>query len=184
MNSLEDVWNSYRVTVDSMKVAERAIDRQYSDLFNSTDFAKRTLEEVSKGRNDADDLFVLALWAVFERTLRDYLAAEGPKPLESEGNPFHSRLSGKIRHDMEYWRNEDVLDVFKSVTDNRLIGHAKQIKRYRDWVAHRNPRHTRPASVTPRNAYKTLMEIVSTLPQSPESDPPFAPGPAIEDTRK
>jgi len=163
MNSLEGVWSSYRVTRRSIRVVERVIDLGAEELLGGIDFATQTLGDLASGMRDADDLYVLALWAVFERNLRDYLETEGPRPLETGDSPLHLRLSAKVRREMAYWRNDDVLDLFKGVVDPFLIGHAKQIKQYRDWVAHRNPKRLPPASVTPRNAYKTLAEILAAM---------------------
>ncbi|MCF6285390.1 MAG: hypothetical protein L3K26_09400 [Candidatus Hydrogenedentes bacterium] len=168
MSSLKNVWASYQVTRDSTKIARRAIEQKSPELLVGTDFVAVTPEEASAlinaGRTDADDLFVLALWAVFERELRDHLEAEGPKPLQDKGSLFHRLLADKIRQEMEYWRNDDVLDLFKAISDPALIGQAKQIKQYRDWVAHKNPKHAPPANVTPQKAYDVLAEIIESLP--------------------
>jgi predicted transcriptional regulator len=44
-----------------------------------------------------------------------------------------------------------------------LIGSAKQILEYRNWVAHRNPKKRSPVRIVPNMAYDTLNEIIETL---------------------
>jgi hypothetical protein len=61
---------------------------------------------------------------------------------------------------VEYWRAEHILDIFKKNIDGALIGDAKKIKKYRDWVAHRNPRKPPPEDVTPEFACRILSEIL------------------------
>jgi hypothetical protein len=50
------------------------------------------------------------------------------------------------------------------LADKNLIGQAKQILEYRDWIAHgRNPDKYPSANITPKFAYNTLSEIVKQL---------------------
>lgn len=169
MESLERVWESYQLTVDSIKVSRRAVESEPAPnpLLFGTNFwgalTTKTAHQLDTARNDVSDLFILALWSVFERKLRDHMESEGPRPLEASAFPFHHRLATKVQTEMEYWRNDDVLDLFKSIVAPELIGRAKQIKQYRDWVAHRDPKRPRPPSITPRTAYSTLAEIFESL---------------------
>jgi hypothetical protein len=64
---------------------------------------------------------------------------------------------------MEYWKTGDVLDIFKGIVDPNLIGNAKQIKDYRDWVAHRNPRRPSPTKTDPASAYTVLQQILQRV---------------------
>jgi len=52
--------------------------------------------------------------------------------------------------------------LFKNKAD--LIGHAKQVLAYRDWVAHgKNPKKPPSATPNPTDAYNTLNDIVEIL---------------------
>lgn len=169
MESLDRVWKSYQLTVDAMKVTRQVLDGNpmSGDLLAGTDFTVTLATDaphvLDAARSDVGDLFILALWSVFERELRDHLQSEAPRPLEASPSPLHQRLSRKLREDIEYWKNDDILDLFKAVVAPDLVGNGKQIKRYRDWVAHRNPQRPRPANITPNHAYKTLSEIMRSL---------------------
>jgi len=59
------------------------------------------------------------------------------------------------------------LDFFKESlfqSQTALIGQAKQILAYRDWVAHgKNPKNPPSRDMKPLAAYNTLNEIVETL---------------------
>ncbi len=64
-----------------------------------------------------------------------------------------------ISKNIEYWKIDEILDVLKVIIDPDLIGQAKQIKKYRDWVAHRNIKKKSPPNVVPERAYSVLAEI-------------------------
>ncbi len=56
------------------------------------------------------------------------------------------------------------------MTFSILLGQAKQIKQYRDWVAHRNVSKAVPANVPPKKAYEILSEILWRLENHPDID--------------
>ncbi len=58
---------------------------------------------------------------------------------------------------------DDVLDLFKPLVDPDQIGIAKQIKDYRDWIAHRNPNQPPPAQTEPRTANSVLAAIIEAI---------------------
>ncbi len=64
---------------------------------------------------------------------------------------------------MEYWKANDILDLFKVVLNPELIGRAKQVKKYRDWVAHRNPKKGQPTNVPPKSAFKILSCVIEQI---------------------
>jgi hypothetical protein len=43
------------------------------------------------------------------------------------------------------------------------LGDAKNVKRYRDWVAHRNERRGHNGKTDPKFAYNTLSQIVDAI---------------------
>jgi len=103
------------------------------------------------------------MWAVFERKLFDYLRRESGAAFSARPSPVNARMRTKIEDDIEFWRIDEVLDIFKTVVSSDLIGQAKQVKKYRDWIAHRNPRKPPPANVVPVIAYRLLSEILNEL---------------------
>jgi hypothetical protein len=69
--------------------------------------------------------------------------------------------------EVEFWKATEILDFLKEGLFNGkpgLIGHAKQILAYRDWVGHgKNPKKPPSTDMKPVAAYNTLNEIVETL---------------------
>ncbi|MCX7113641.1 MAG: hypothetical protein NTX45_26865 [Proteobacteria bacterium] len=60
-------------------------------------------------------------------------------------------------------RREVHLQSKNTETTSRIAGQAKGIKKYRDWVAHRNPRKPTPARVDPQTARELLKIIAAAL---------------------
>jgi len=67
----------------------------------------------------------------------------------------------------ELEKSYQILDLLKKsifTTNSHIIGQAKQILTYRDWVAHgKNPNKLPSSNITARFAYKILNKIVETL---------------------
>jgi hypothetical protein len=97
-------------------------------------------EWIETSRQASDDLTIVSLWATFERHLVQYLQTKSQKLREIEPSELGVRLQDRLNEDLERWRPDDILDLFKGQVDSNLIGQAKQIKDYRDWIAHKNPR--------------------------------------------
>lgn len=118
------------------------------------------LTMIDESRERAGDFAILSLWAVLERSLLEFVRMEGRRILRESRNEFMTNVYRKIDSEMEYWKSMDMLDLFIPVAGGDLIGKAKQIKQYRDWIAHRNPNKPKPPNVTPESAYKILSGIV------------------------
>lgn len=162
---LDAIWRLYRVTKDCLKVAQRAVVRADVRFLEGTDFVREspsdTIRQIGQSRSDSDDFVILSLWAAFERVTLSF--QRGRKLLEARPASLAGRLYAKYERDVEYWRAEDVLDVFKENIDGALLGNAKRIKKYRDWVAHRNLRKPPPEDVTPEFACGVLSEILTQV---------------------
>jgi len=87
---------------------------------------------------------------------------------DAKKSNFNRDIHGKLDSGIEYWRTEEILDLFKTVVDTNLIGEAKKIKKYRDWIAHRNPKKGKPDNVFPGQAYMVLSKILECLDKHPE----------------
>jgi hypothetical protein len=85
------------------------------------------------------------------------------KIIENSPTDFTKSIYGKITKECEYWRINDVLDLFKVIIDPALIGEAKTVKKYRDWIAHKNLAKPPPQNVLPVYAHRVLSEIVRLL---------------------
>jgi hypothetical protein len=172
MNSnvvLDTLWENYLVAEDCLRIAQRSVKNNDISSIQGTDFMEtprdKAFLKIEKCRKNTDDYFVLAFWASFERCLFDYIQAQGRIIFGTQPSVFNEKFHQKIETQMEYWKSNEVLDLFKAIIDPNLIGQAKQVKQYRDWVAHRNPNKPLPVNVTPQIAYDILSIIAKQLDQ-------------------
>jgi len=135
-------------------------------------------KRIALTRAELDALVVVGLWAVFERHLREYLRAKGRSVRTARPRVVARALHHHTDREMEYWKADDVLDIFKGIVDPSLIGNAKQIKDYRDWVAHRNPRRPSPTKTDPTSAYTVLQQILQRVTTSERRATTRRPSPA------
>lgn len=159
---LDSRWEAYQVTRDCLKVAQRAVENQ--SLLLLTRFVglpqPNAIELIKKSRDEADDFVILSLWAAFERITINFLQEKGKKVLEEFPQSFSEKFYEKLEKEVEYWKINDVLDLFRGSIDSNLIGDAKHIKKYRDWLAHRNEKRGTPPKVYPIFTYEILSEII------------------------
>jgi hypothetical protein len=190
------IWEAYLVAVEALKVSKRvvsfsnnakealhALDDDESEMNKRISFEKyklglnllnrcNVIDQVTdvsliNSSKVIDDLFVLSLWATFERYLIDFFQAKGEKIREifpsDLANVYYEHLSKEI----EYWKPMEILDLLKRSLfkgNEQLIDLAKDILKYRNWVAHgRNPNNLPAMNITPQMAYERLDEVMSIL---------------------
>jgi hypothetical protein len=165
--ALDDIWESYQTTLDCLQVASREISKGTLDALEKTGFLNTPVDvarqKIQTSRDTADDHVILSLWAVFERSLVAHLQNENRRLLSEPTTNLTRNIHQKIDEELEYWRTEDVLNIFKAAINPDLIGQAKQVKKYRDWVAHKNPKKLPPSNIPPEAAYKLLCAISTEL---------------------
>ena len=114
-----------------------------------------------------NDLFVLSLWSTFERFVRDFLQEKGEKNREILPLNLGEAYYQQIYQEIDYWKPESILDLLKRSLfkgDEQQIGLAKDVLKYRDWVAHgKNPNKVPSSIVTPKLAYDRLYDITEIL---------------------
>jgi len=72
-------------------------------------------------------------------------------------------VASKAFEGIERWRPDDVLDLYKIAVDPRVVGNVKEVKSYRNWVAH-GKKSSRPGrDIDPRTAYDRLTDFLSAL---------------------
>ena len=168
IDTLEEIWNTYKVTKDCFKITERSIDKDVNFLLKRTNFlvssSEKAKEDIRLSADNADDYVILSLWTVFERRLFEEVKKESEKISKNTPSGFSRKVQKEFESKLEYWRLDDILNLFKdSIIDSDLIGIAKQIKKYRDWVTHKNPTKEQPSNITPVMAYDTLSNIIKNL---------------------
>lgn len=168
---LEPVWTAYLVTRDCFRVTRRALLRRDPGVFSGTSLlsphdAAAAESRIEESRARADEFVIVALWAEFERYLIAYLQDKGSAVAQQDPQNLSAALQGHLEEQIERWQIEDILDLFKTVVDSDRIGQAKQVKQFRDWVAHKNPRKGTPTKVAPQTAYVLLSGIIADIQQA------------------
>jgi hypothetical protein len=113
---LDEIWDSYRLTMECLKVAQRAIKLNHIDSLKGTSFADAPRGEIAAIKislDNASDHAILGMWAVFERALFDYLVLHHLKQIDSPSlSVLAQKVYEKIENDIEYWRIDEVLDIY------------------------------------------------------------------------
>lgn len=167
---LRTILNTYIITRDCIRVTTRAHKQQDLHLLSDTKFTALEVsaaEELTKKcREEVEDYAIVALWAVFERFLINYLQTRGLPLQDVPPTAFSEPFFEKFEIEVERWRMVEILDLFKSIVDPQLIGMAKQIKKYRDWLAHKNDRKGHDGKIDPQTAYQVLTDVIKSIEQA------------------
>jgi len=170
-NPLLAVWQSYQASKNAFEIAKAAnkhpdrenlfVKANDLRLLSRVD-AKKAFEQ---GKKESEELFVVSLWATFERFIRIYLQEKGKKLQEISPSSLASSIYPYFEKEIEFWKAEDVLDLLKSTLVPRayLIGQAKQILQYRNWIAHGKNSNKIPSQVTPVYAFDILNEMIDLM---------------------
>jgi hypothetical protein len=101
-DSLNQLFKTYRIIRDCMKIARRALDDDNLGKLKETEFEGQAKPEaagwINEARKTADDLAVLALYTVFERYVVEY-AQKMTEPIQTVGpadfgQRLHLRVAG------------------------------------------------------------------------------------------
>ena len=123
-NPLDPVIKWYRTTLHSIRVARRVLTKGITGaVTNRHVFYKQPVPDCEKWLDEAKEelerLVILALTAVFERTLRDYLV-QIPRTALPPGDAHREAVCAEIVKDIEFWNISDrVVAVFPSVAANQ-----------------------------------------------------------------
>ena len=163
-NPLCQVWDNYRVANEGLKRVYRSVgegeDTRRSPV---NDRLRMTGDSIDTARQELNRLFVVSLWATFERTVIEYIqeAAVVTTPLYQRR--FVDALNKKLAYEVERWRIEDLLLLLAAFIDRNLLGQIRQIKRFRDGMVHRNPSTIPSRTVAPDSAFKTLSSALEAV---------------------
>jgi hypothetical protein len=172
-NPLPPVWEKYQMAVDGLKVIKRAVKTQNEKdrrrLLQRTFIIKQTpdvdnVDTVAESAEaEVQALFVVKLWAVFERFLRAYLQQKCVILKNITPTDLGDGIYDHFFKEVDYWKPDEILDFLKlNVLKNneQLAGSAKDIYRYRSDIVHENqPTKT----IYPDFAHTTLDRIVKIL---------------------
>lgn len=152
------------------RVATRSDPATQLQVFARTGFEEsppqQLEEEVRTCRQAAEDFAILSMWAIFERQLIKRLEHECLKMKLEDASGFNQGLFEKLLKAIEYWKIGEALDLAKPLVGSELIGQIKQVKQYRDWIAHRNPRKPTPTKTDADTVERLLCQAIQALGRS------------------
>jgi len=164
---LDDILARYLLELDLLKVAKQAILQSAFAVLSKTSFIGRSKTaaeaDVRLLRDRLDEMTVVEIWIEFERFIVRHVF--GTVTIASAAAPisFTTKLSDRIEREIEFARFDELLDLYKGWLDPNHVGLIKQIKDYRDWISHRNPKKTKPAVIEPITAHKLLSTAMDAL---------------------
>lgn len=172
---LDTAIEAYRLNRDVLKIARRVVDASDERHLRTTGFLGLAHgecgTELAKMQDRLDEITVMVLWSAFERWLIDHVTALSTQLPAVSPETFAARLRDKISAEVEFWRFDSILDLLKGWIDSDDIGRARQIKAYRDWIAHRNPLKPAPPITDPatvRNVLGGIIDVVGATSRAAE----------------
>lgn len=163
MNPLDDVLEWYQFIKDSQDVSLRLIKLHSESVPKDSRFAGKTLAEartlLEQASAEVDDLVIISLAAVFEQKILDHLIDVANMMRISQQGVFPLEVLKYGLDKLERWYFPDVLDFFKTLVHVDIIGQAKQIYQYRNYVAH-GKKGIKPASTDLIKAYERLTKFL------------------------
>lgn len=169
--NLKRVYETYQTSRESLRVTRRLVANEQSRFLKRTALENlstaQAQEALAVSSQQLDDLAVLAMWATFERFVFNFIQtrvklADAQQPDSSFLKAFEQRFFDEL----ERWQFSKILDLFKEFASSDLIGQAKQVKQYRDWVAHQNPKSIPPTRVEPYSAFSVLSALMTAIAQA------------------
>jgi hypothetical protein len=164
-SALDEIIDAYHLECDLLKIARRAVDSGQVTILSGTGFIARSADagraDVRRLRARLDDVTIMALWAVFERYVLTHVISQ--VRVGSASTPSDALLEDHIAEKLEYSRFDELLDLYKARIDARDVGDVKNVKKYRDWIAHRNPKRTPPAVVDPVTVRAKLGDVMDQI---------------------
>jgi competence protein ComGF len=176
LQELESIWADYKFQRKTLKLFKLNVKLavtgakglsasllEQCGLKGSTVSSAQLL--TSKAEQHLADSTILSMWIIFERCLTEYLQKSvainllNPKAVEA--------LSNKLEDIIERSREDDKIEIVSSIlnsgSSSALSGDLKNIKKYRDWIAHKNPKKPSPSSIKPDSAYTYFKKAIELL---------------------
>ena len=111
-------------------------------------------------RKNLDDMAVVALYATFEAILLEDLSKQCDDEITMSVTPLVEKVKTYAFKEADHWRIKDILDMYKAVVPEQVVGDVKQVCDYRNWVAH-GRKADKPTYVRPNTAYRRLTMFLS-----------------------
>jgi uncharacterized protein YutE (UPF0331/DUF86 family) len=163
VDTLNQVFSTYEIIKDSIKVTRRSIDKSVAILHSNTIFFgeqnDKIMKKISFVETELDDIMILALFASFERELRVSIQNVIDMNVR-KNNPVIIKIIVLTSESVERWIIKDIIDAFDGIVDDDIRSKVKQIYDYRNWVAHgKNPDKPPPIKTDPKIVFLSLCDF-------------------------
>ena len=161
-NPLDEHMVSFNTAMAAIRVARRVLDKRANPAANTALYGitqETGHAMLDQAEEQLSKLVAFALFAAFERMLRDHLSAS-LAPLASSttipaelAEKLHEYLEGGV----DQWRIDSVIDLFDPPAAAQDVNNAKNARTYRNRVAHGA---APAASIPPQTAYEHLTSFL------------------------
>lgn len=140
MNSqLDKVMEWYEVSLECQMIMHKLINKRPEiiplDSTLATKELKETLDLLTKSIEELNDLTIVSLVSIFEQTLLAHIR-EFIHHQMNPTNQMNNQVTNYVIQQAERGKFTEIMDLYKSVVDQQVIGMVKQVYTYRNWVAH------------------------------------------------
>ena len=161
-NPLDEHIETFQTALNAFKVVRRVLDQRDNPVSNTGFHGLSPLkghEMLKQAEEQLSKLVAFALFAAFERKLRDHLSDSLNPILASAAMPAElaEKLHGFLEGGVDNWRIDDVIDLFEPPADEEDVSNAKGIRTYRHHVAHGT---APPVSIPPRTVHAQLSKFL------------------------
>ncbi len=161
-NPLDEHMKAFHTAMAAIKVPRRVLDQRPNPVSN-TGLHGLTVKEghemLDQAEGQLDKLVAFALFAAFERTLRDYLS-DNLDPIGANATTpqeLGAKLHEFLRNGVDHWRLDDVIELYAPPVPDHDVSNAKNIRTYRNRVAHGT---APPNAIPPLTAYTQLTSFL------------------------
>jgi len=168
MQEIDEIYNAYIFLKDSLRVTGRIFDRKLPAIQRKTIFEAMPYEEFGKSHDlalmELDNLAVLALFAAFERLMRDSISEKFDVLKTIPPGDLGAGVYKLTSAEVERWRIEDIISLFGFMAGMENINRLKEILKYRNWIAHgKNQNKKPPARIDPKMAYEAINYFMNSM---------------------
>lgn len=163
MNPLGEAFEWYNVAKENHRIVVKVLEKDPSFFPGGVSYAFEPVsvakERLLKSFQELEDLAIVSFVTVFERFIIEHVKQTIAGRSKQNADPFDNAVIDYCVKSSERWHFKEILDLYKVRVAPDLVGQAKQIYEYRNWVAH-GKKDRKPLSVTPLEAYNRLFNFL------------------------
>ena len=157
-NPLDEHIAAFRTAMDAIKIARRVLDNRKNPVANTGLYGLTQADGhaiLDQAEEQLKTLAAFALFATFERTLRDHLSNSLDPLADAVTAPSElaAKLHDFVKDGVDRWRIDHVIELFGPPAEDEDVNKAKAIRDFRNRIAHGA---TLPNAIPPKTAYEQL----------------------------